>query len=56
VDLGAGAALVVAVAPLGEVGLQPGLGREAGQLAGDARALERAGQHQRELLPRQRGV
>ena len=42
VDLGRGAPLVVAVVPLDEVGVDVGAVAEARQLAGSARALQRA--------------
>src|SRR5262245_51010985 len=53
VDLGRGPALVVAIVPLDEVAVELGRVREAGELAGARRALERARPYPGEAEPAQ---
>lgn len=45
VDLGCGQPFVIAVVPLAEVGVEPRVAGQAGQLAGEPSADERAAEH-----------
>ena len=50
-DLSRGQPLVLAVVPLGQIGVDHGVGAKAGEFAGLPRALSRTDEHEREMLP-----